>query len=388
MSEPRNVVLILGNGFDLDLGLKTSYKSFWESDDCPKFYPAPLIFHLNEKWGNDLSRVKWYDLENELLNYYNGIRGLSERPDVIDAKEHEYLSIIQPFQIAYGVHQEKYGGQIDSLFNKHIIIPKPLGYDIPYQDDLLSSPLFRDRQAHEMIKQALCKYLEGAQNGPEPYRYNTPFQVLRTLTDNMDNEHTLNIYSFNYTSIPWGFSSDYRHIIHYVHGNCNEKNIIIGTRDEDIEKDYCFLQKAFDKHFSPPPIAEDLDFADEVIIYGHSLGLNDRQYFKPFFTRQSGFDQSRKKNITIITKDDESEIEIKRSLQQLTDNQLSVLMSKNNVRFIKTDNLIEDASELNHFLIQHGTSKRGAMEIIGKIVEYKKSLLALQSNTPVPPSAL
>ena len=374
MSEPRNTVFILGNGFDLDNGLKTSYQNFWESDYCPKFYPAPLIFHLNEKWGNDLSRVKWYDLENELLNYYDDIRGLPERPDVIDAKECEYLSVIQPSQIAYGVYQEKYGDQIDSLCNKLIIVRAPLGYDIPYQEDLLNTPLFRDRQAHERIKLALCKYLDGIQNGPEPYRYNTPFQVFRTLTDNMDNEHTLNIYSFNYTSIPWGFSSDYRDIIHYVHGNCSEKNIIIGTRDENMEKDYCFLQKAFDKHFSPPPIVEDLDSADEVIIYGHSLGLNDRQYFKPFFTRQSGFDQSRKKDITIITKDDESEVEIKRSLQQLTDNQLSVLMSKNNVRFIKTDNLIDDPTELSNFLIEHGTSKTDAMEIIGKIVEYKKSL--------------
>ncbi len=34
MSEPRKIVLILGNGFDLDLGLKTSYKDFWESEFC------------------------------------------------------------------------------------------------------------------------------------------------------------------------------------------------------------------------------------------------------------------------------------------------------------------------------------------------------------------
>lgn len=48
MAEPRKIVLILGNGFDLDLGLKTSYKDFWESDYCPKKYPAPLIRHLKQ----------------------------------------------------------------------------------------------------------------------------------------------------------------------------------------------------------------------------------------------------------------------------------------------------------------------------------------------------
>ncbi len=47
MEEPRKIVVILGNGFDVDLGLKTLYKDFWESKYCPKDYPAPLIFHLN-----------------------------------------------------------------------------------------------------------------------------------------------------------------------------------------------------------------------------------------------------------------------------------------------------------------------------------------------------
>ena len=63
----RNIVVILGNGFDLDLGLKTSYKDFWESEFCPLFYPAPLIYHLNQRWPDNLDAVKWYDLENELL---------------------------------------------------------------------------------------------------------------------------------------------------------------------------------------------------------------------------------------------------------------------------------------------------------------------------------
>lgn len=377
MSEPRNIVLILGNGFDLDLGLKTSYKDFWESNFCPQDYPAPLIHHLNRKLAGHIHDVRWYDLENELLEYVNN----EDKTDIITEEERNYLEAIPDWrigEITLFPFDDRYS---KPLMTKGIIRIEENNFGqqvvyIPHKNDLSLDAISRDRNALLLIKKYLSNYLQSITTNSDPYRYNTPFQVFRTLTDNMDNEPTLHVYSFNYTSIPWGFSADYRDIIHYVHGNCRNDNIIIGTRDEDMEKDYCFLQKAFDKHFSPPPIVEDLDFADEVIIYGHSLGLNDRQYFKPFFTKQSGFDQSRKKDITIITRDDESEIEIKRSLQQLTDNQLSVLMSKNNVRFIKTDNLIEDASELNNFLIQHGTSVRDAMEIIGKIVEYKKSLLA------------
>ena len=84
----RSVVLILGNGFDLDLGFRTSYKDFYESQYCPKAYPAPLIAHLNKKWPGGLDQVRWYDLENELLNYFLKIReGYPKVNDVITSIE-------------------------------------------------------------------------------------------------------------------------------------------------------------------------------------------------------------------------------------------------------------------------------------------------------------
>lgn len=89
----RSVVLILGNGFDLDLGLRTSYKDFYESRYCSKTYPAPLIIHLNTRWPDGLDKVRWYDLENELLNYFLKIK--EEHPkvnDVITSKEAEFLN--------------------------------------------------------------------------------------------------------------------------------------------------------------------------------------------------------------------------------------------------------------------------------------------------------
>ena len=33
----RSIVLVLGNGFDMDLGLRTSYKDFWESKYCKPY---------------------------------------------------------------------------------------------------------------------------------------------------------------------------------------------------------------------------------------------------------------------------------------------------------------------------------------------------------------
>ena len=341
-----NTVLVLGNGFDLEMGLQTRYQDFYKSGFCPKSYPAPLIFHLNQKWQDDLEDVKWYDLENELLNYYVSFKKKGEPQDIIDEKELEYLKKILPYQISFGVYSEEYGDQIDSLFQKGIIVRVPLGYAIPYQEDLFLSPIERDKRALEMIKKGLCAYLKSLEANPEPPRYCVAFQVFRSLVDSKSENDTLNIYSFNYTRVPWGFSSQFDDIFHYVHGDCDKSNLIIGTRDEEMAKEYCFLQKAFDRHFFPPPLVQDLTSADEVIIFGHSLGLNDRQYFKPFFTAQSSFGSSKPKTITIITKDASSVVEVKRSLQQLTDNQLSVLMSRNHVNFVLTDLVYEDGDSL------------------------------------------
>ena len=57
-------VLIIGNGFDIALKRKTSYKNFYESKYCPKWYSAPLIAYLNG-WTdkNELDDIKWMDME-------------------------------------------------------------------------------------------------------------------------------------------------------------------------------------------------------------------------------------------------------------------------------------------------------------------------------------
>ena len=96
MEEPRRIVLVLGNGFDLDLGLKTLYKDFWDSKFCPKDYPAPLIFHLNNHWPDNQEAVKWYDLENELYYYAKKLISAGPRKDIITESERKFLEIVKP----------------------------------------------------------------------------------------------------------------------------------------------------------------------------------------------------------------------------------------------------------------------------------------------------
>ena len=60
-------ILIIGNGFDLNLGIKTSYKDFIQSEHFKDLVAKKdnMAEYFNEK--NELNN--WVDIENELTNY-------------------------------------------------------------------------------------------------------------------------------------------------------------------------------------------------------------------------------------------------------------------------------------------------------------------------------
>lgn len=370
MAEPRKIVLILGNGFDLDLGLKTSYKDFWESEFCPKDYPAPLIHHLNQRWPDNLDAVKWYDLENELLNYYNEISHSRRIPDVITQEEKKFIVNVNPAYLSYGVDQQYYEAA-NSLLQKGILKENPRfvpQYIMPYRDDLMESSIWRDHKALQSIKEGLCQYLSNL-GYPKDESKTIAFQVLAFLDTEAEGGSFVNVYSFNYTRVQLNGRAPNAAIIHYMHGSCSDGKIIIGTRDDkEYDTNYDFLQKSFDPSFNPPALVADLQDADEVIIFGHSIGENDRQYFKAFFTKQTSYSNTRRKDITIFTRNSDSELQIKRSLQGMTDGNLSTLFGLNNLQIIKTGELEEDQRKLYDFLVKHGKGEMPTREFIGKLL--------------------
>lgn len=351
MAEPRKIVLILGNGFDLDLGLKTSYKDFWESEFCPKDYPAPLIQHLNDHWKEDMESVRWYDLENELHAYAI----IEDKTDVIDEKQRSYIRTHSDYELTLA---STYNG-VDDVFTSLVqtgiirIAGVLRSAYIPFRDDLLESATWRDRKAVELIKEGLCKYLKSI-SGEATVNHSIALSVLLAANCARESGDFLNIYTFNYTPLPVDHGNGFQNIVHYVHGNCEKGKIIIGTRDDgEIDEGYDFLQKSFDPNFNPPSLVAYLLEADEVIIFGHSIGENDRQYFKAFFKQQTDFTHPNQKEIIIFTWDDDSEVGIKRSLQKMTDNNLSSLYGLNHVEIIKTSNFPKDSNTLRMFLSRH-----------------------------------
>lgn len=345
--------MILGNGFDLDLGRKTSYKDFYESEFCPKDYPAPIIKHLNEIWSDSLESVKWYDLENEILNYYEEIKHKEITGyDLYDVNERKILVQIKqiPTHQTSPIIQDN-RDVINRLLADNILSLSSINYLIVHPDAFLP-PVERDIKAIQKIKYGLIKYLEEIQlsNIKED---SVAAAIVRTFTYNYEHIDEYAVYSFNYMTLHSIFNSNaigvFNNITQFVHGAVKDDNIIIGTKDYQISPNYDFIQKSFDPKFNPPTLGVDLLLADDITIFGHSLGVNDSQYFKPFFEQQSQM-TAKKKTITIFTKDEKSEMQIKRALQEMTNWNLSALYSMNNLQIIKTDVCNEDKSLLSKYV--------------------------------------
>lgn len=365
MAEYRKIVLILGNGFDLGLGLKTSYKDFWESEYCPKDYPAPLIRYLNETLGEGLERVRWYDLESELYNYYRQITGGSRERDIITASEQQFIIHFNPHYVNIS-HYPRYTKELDSLIEKGLAKVDPgfgVYIEIPYSEELCKDAATRDKEALARIKKGLCDYLKGLDYlqtiktaVSDEKHPPMPFAVLQMVIEAKKRGCDVDIFSFNYTNL-LPYIPDHQIMsgwMHYIHGNCDNGDIIIGTRDDvEISEEYDFLYKSFAPSFRAHAIVPALRDAKEIIIFGHSLGENDQQYFKDFFAQQTAYGDTQSKNITIFTKGDNSVVETKRALQKMTNNRLSSLYALNNLKIIKTSKnpSEEDASELESFFV-------------------------------------
>ena len=352
MATNTKKILILGNGFDLDLGRKTSYANFYNSEHCPKDYPAPIIKHLNEKWTDNLEAVKWYDLENEILNYYEKIKALGGNYDLYNANERKIILQIKqlPTHTSYPIIQDN-TDVVNRLLTDNILSLSSNNHLIVHPDAFLS-PVERDIKAIQKIKYGLTKYLEGIQDG-NIKEDSVAATIIRAFTYNYEYIDEYVVYSFNYMTLHSIYNRNvvdtFNDITQFVHGAIKDSNIIIGTKDYKISPEYDFIQKSFDPQFNPPTLGVDLLLADDITIFGHSLGVNDSQYFKPFFEQQS-LPTAKKKTITIFTKDENSEMQIKRALQEMTNWNLSALYSMNDLQIIKTDTCKEDKTLLRKYV--------------------------------------
>ena len=281
--ETIKTVVILGNGFDIDLGIHTAYMQFAKSDYWP-------------------FKGKAYDSEGTLGRFLNDKRDIEKWLDLEDALG-EYANI------------KKSNPNIEE-----------------------------DKLCYNILVKKLHEYIENEQ---ETFSFGRAVPAAKVLLDRIK-QNDYRIYSFNYTNL-YGLAKK-MHIdldpdrINYIHGSLKDNNIILGTGDVcDLPEDYHWLYKSFNPQYQSNKLVEDLDDADEVLIFGHSLGRNDHDYIYDFFQRAIKKrdrifvpEGDERIKIRIFTKDESSELDIKSQLRTLTNKHLIGLYAHCDVRILHT----------------------------------------------------
>lgn len=290
-------ILILGNGFDIDLGLKTRYSDFANSNIWKKLMENSLQYDP--------------DLLGELLN----------------AKETEAWF------------------DIEKTMNGYVRALK--------QDYLVADIIDKDKSNFIKVSESLSLYLKKEQKERALEAGSFAAQVLHLISEVGGFEY----YTFNYTSLSsiaksCGIKIDSSKITH-VHGSLENDSIILGILTDPadpIHEQYSFMYKDNSRFYMSNNMYEDFDKADDIIFFGHSINGMDFPYFKDFFIKQSGMDgEYKSKHITIFTYDDASNQQIRNSIRNAHVD-LTQLFRRNDIKFIQTKQLYaNDKNEMRKF---------------------------------------
>lgn len=255
-------VIVLGNGFDIDLGLKTSFSEFINSYEFRSLSDIPLIVYIRKKFEDE---PLWCDIEGTFRVFLSSPLEDSDKVDINLAWQ-----------------------SITRAWEKYI--------------------LNITRKDHVKINRNSCAYA---------------FLSQIKSSDNW--------FSFNYTSPFYlsGLGDDYQHFVHnfYVPEELQpfngvqliQKNLIIGvdsTFSESILGDEKLVPiiKKQNHFYNDVHLVESLFNADNIVIYGHSLGITDSDYFKPLFDGILS-NELTSKNIYIVTYTEECFEKIKDNMK-------------------------------------------------------------------------
>ena len=275
----EETLLIVGNGFDLSMGFKTSYGDFMKSSYFPHEETSSLCSYLHNQYEENMG---WIDIENELSEYS---RILTTKK--LNAKK--FNTILD----------------IDSL-----------------------------REEYDELKSSLKCYLQEETKrafGP------SPDNPAKRVIDQLPAESK--IISFNYTSIIERMTRDRfcaskGNLLH-IHGSLAPyDDIVFGVEDSaKLSKEHVFLYKAHSPHLKVQEFSDWLNSAERIIFYGYSLGDTDRQYFEKFFRKLCSDDRTYTE-LVFYYYDQSSYDNLIWQLQMLTNHKLTQLQILNKIQFI------------------------------------------------------
>lgn len=278
-----HIALVLGNGFDLDLGLPTKYSDFADPKNkewydflnmtgtiIKQCYRTEFVNHMEQAREHEL----WFDIEKEIGCFAERHRNLSQ--EQIGLIRYQFETLVESLRL--------YIGRVAVQKNK--------------KDESLAESLLRK---------------------------------LNSI------QHTVAVYTYNYTDCftICGIVKKDNVKMHHVHGSLSY-NMTLGCRVYDENKENHQLDFMYKPtvDLQKDILKQNLTLATEVIVFGHSLNDMDYCYFKEFFDAvESGHHIC--KHLTIICKDAKSEKQIIENLKK----NVCVETIKNHIdiNFIYTD---------------------------------------------------
>jgi len=268
-------IIIIGNGFDLNQNLKTSYTDFINSEQYKLLLGKDnyLVEYLSKK--HELQN--WIDIENELKKYSNSQniaeanQSFQEEFIKLSSSLKEYLSTISYDNLDKTAYSYKL---LESIKDKDFLI---LDFNYTKAAEIILSELNVEKS---IIEERIIK----------------------------------------------------------VHGSLDEQNIIFGIEDDAIIKpQHVFLRKAFNSKFKAINVNLNLINVKELYIFGHSLGETDHMYFNKFFSEFSmEFNFENGKMITLYHYGQEGYKQLFMQLDKLTNNRLTIFKQNNDFNTIDT----------------------------------------------------
>lgn len=229
-----STVIVIGNGFDIDLGWRTSYRDFYE---CKKGW---------EMFKTDEDDLFQYIIKHVAENWFDFERTL-----------HEYCVKKSKEDVSKDI--------ISKDLNTYKSLKSELGFFIQERSkEAVNKHSFAYRLLEKYIE--VCKYRLSGDSAPLLYSFN--YTALDDVAKQIDPK--------------WNFSYS------PLHGTLKRNNIIFGFHDDmNIIREYRDLQKSSDGPFDPAQFVNPLMDASNIIFFGVSMGYIDSVYFKKMFQRVS-----------------------------------------------------------------------------------------------------
>ncbi|MCQ2329113.1 MAG: bacteriophage abortive infection AbiH family protein [Paludibacteraceae bacterium] len=312
------VLLIIGNGFDLDMDLETRYIDFVKSDD---FKPMLDGNHSKYDYFQDFVTNK-----NKMQIYPNGLAAFVKKEE----EERKWVDL-----------------EID-------IRDYCLQNDLETNSETIAKELFALRYFLFKYIQSNCKL----KIDNHIYTKKASYRVLEKLIEyNAD----YNIWNFNYTHTceiilnHKNVSEEtIRNHIHYPHGSILEgaqkefPSIVLGTRYDskvfkvcpdaikaNMKSNYIDMMNLFQ---------EQLMDANVILIFGHSMGDTDSQYFKKTLKTSRNL-----KIIANINYTDSKCNEVKININNISDDTFMPRLEDGEIEYMSfsTEGLVERYNYLN-----------------------------------------